>query len=238
MEPVIPFDWLRLLIGDAPPLFLLEITLRVLAIFLWTTTMLRWIGGRSISQLSLVEFLLVIALGSAVGDGMLYPDVPLLHAFLVVFLVIAMDKLIDCGIHTWHGFKTVVDGTPVQLVERGRILTTALKAARIAPSEAHEMLRLKGIRNLGQVETAWMETSGAVSVFCAEPPVPGLPLVPPPVLREAKPLPPDARACCADCGFLTDARAPCPHCGCTDRLAAALPPSRASSLSEEVRQDR
>lgn len=228
MEPVIPFDWLRLLIGDAPPLFLLEITLRVLAIFLWTTALLRWIGGRSISQLSLVEFLLVIALGSAVGDGMLYPDVPLLHAFLVVFLVVAMDKLIDYGIHKWHGFKTVVDGTPIQLVGEGRILTAALKSARIAPSEAHEMLRLKGIRNLGQVETAWMETSGAVSVFCAGAPGPGLPLVPPPVLRDAGPVPAGASACCADCGFLSETSGPCPHCGCTGRLAAtqagALPP--------------
>ena len=42
--------------------------------------MLRWIGSRTIAQLSTVEFLLVIALGSAVGDSMFYAEVPLLHA--------------------------------------------------------------------------------------------------------------------------------------------------------------
>ena len=67
MDQITAFDWQRLFIGDEPPLFLLEIVFRIAVIWPWTMVLLRWIGGRSISQLSLVEFLLVIAPGSAVG---------------------------------------------------------------------------------------------------------------------------------------------------------------------------
>jgi uncharacterized membrane protein YcaP (DUF421 family) len=44
--------------------------------------LVRWVGGRGVAQLSLIEFLLVIAPGSAVGDALFYPEVPLLHAML------------------------------------------------------------------------------------------------------------------------------------------------------------
>lgn len=57
--------------------------------------LLRWLGSRTIGQLSTIEFLLVIALGSAVGDAMFYPDVPLIHALLVVMVVVVANKLLD-----------------------------------------------------------------------------------------------------------------------------------------------
>ena len=83
-EPVVAFDFGRMFLGDEPPLFLLEIVLRTVVIYVYTLVLIRWIGSRSIGQLSLVEFLLVIALGSAVGDAMFYPDVPLIHCMIVI----------------------------------------------------------------------------------------------------------------------------------------------------------
>ena len=80
---LIMFYWKRMFLGDEPPLFLIEILFRTLVIYAYTFILLRWLGSRTIGQLSTIEFLLVIALGSAVGDAMFYPDVPLVHALLV-----------------------------------------------------------------------------------------------------------------------------------------------------------
>src|SRR5690606_22718215 len=88
-------DWKRMLLGDEPPLYLLEIFIRTLIIYAYTLGLLRWLGSRTIGQLSTVEFLLVIALGSAVGDAMFYPDVPLIHALLVVTIVVLANKGLD-----------------------------------------------------------------------------------------------------------------------------------------------
>jgi uncharacterized membrane protein YcaP (DUF421 family) len=82
------FDWRRMLWGDEPPLFLLEIVFRTMVIYGYTMALMRWLGSRTIGQLSSIEFLLVIALGSAVGDAMFYPDVPLLHAIAVITVVV------------------------------------------------------------------------------------------------------------------------------------------------------
>ena len=116
MDPIVPFNWHRLFIGDAPPLFLLEIGFRTGVILIWTGALLRWIGGRSIAQLSVVEFLLVIALGSSVGDSLFYPEVPLIHAMLAILLVVLADRAVDAVMLRWSRVKQVVDGRPVEIL--------------------------------------------------------------------------------------------------------------------------
>lgn len=220
METVVPFDLQRMMLGDQPPLFLAEILFRIAVIWPWTMLLLRWIGGRSISQLSLVEFLLVIALGSAVGDSLFYPDVPLVHAMLVIFVIIAIDKLVDQAIRLFRPAKGIFDGQPVEVLRDGVIHMSARGTRQIGNLELMELLRLKGVENLGSVRCAYMETSGALSVFAADPPRPGLRIVPPVECVPADCSQDQAR-CCVNCGQMDDAASHCPNCG-TDGWAPAI----------------
>jgi uncharacterized membrane protein YcaP (DUF421 family) len=214
MELTIPFDLERMIWGREPALYYLEIAFRVLVIWLWTIVLLRWVGGRSISQMSVVEFLLVIALGSAVGDAMFYPEVPLLHAMLVILMIVLADKGIDIAFRKWSRAKRLVDGQPTEILCNGHLRQAGLKAQGVGPTEVKELLRLNGVRNLGQVELAYMEPSGSLSVFLFPQSRPGLAIVPPREL--APPATPDATSpsCCANCGLLRDLSLPtCPECG-------------------------
>jgi uncharacterized membrane protein YcaP (DUF421 family) len=221
MDQTIPFDLERMIVGTQPALFYLEIAVRVVIIWLWTIVLLRWVGGRSISQMSVVEFLLVIALGSAVGDAMFYPDVPLFHAMLVILLVVLADKGIDVAFRKWSRAKRLVDGTPTEVLRNGHLLQAGMESEGVGPTELKEHLRMKGIRNLGQVERAFMEPSGELSVFSFSRPRAGLSIVPPQEL--AKPPPPDSTSlsCCANCGLVRDpSQRVCPECGATEKAAA------------------
>lgn len=63
MQEIIPsLDWQRIFIGDEPPIFLLEIVVRTVIVYSYSLALIRWIGGRGIGQMSIVEFLLVVAL--------------------------------------------------------------------------------------------------------------------------------------------------------------------------------
>lgn len=210
------FDWQRMIFGDAPPAFLLEILFRTLVIWLWTAALLRWIGGRSISQLSIVEFLLVIALGSATGDAMFYPEVPLVHAMLVILMVCLLDKLLHWAILRWRRAKDIIDGRPVEVMRDGRIISAGSQVNAMGTLELMEMLRLQGIANLGNVRAAYLEPSGKLSVFRFPESHPGLRIVPPVDLTEADHPPPGAEACCRNCGYLAErAEGPC-ACGTDD----------------------
>lgn len=222
METIIPFDWVRLFLGEDPPLFYLEIVFRILVIWTWTMGLLRWIGGRSISQLSVVEFLLVIALGSAVGDAMFYPEVPLIHAMLVIALLVTLDKAVDCAIRRYRVAKRIIDGHPVAILRDGVILCDGLSVRQLGSLELMEMLRLRGVENLASLRAVYLEPSGQLSIFPARESTPGLSIVPPRENLQESPPPDGVIACCENCGLVDEPRGTCPNCG-TDIWVRAAP---------------
>lgn len=177
-QPVEVLDLQRMLFGDESPLFLLEIPVRTLIVYLYTL-LLRWLGSRTIGQLSTVEFLLVIALGSAVGDAMFYPDVPLLHALMVVTVVVVANKLLDILIARSKRAEHLLDGSPQQAIENGVICRDFLSNTALGVSELTQQLRHRGIEHLGQVAHAFVEADGVLTVYKALKEAPGLPIVPP-----------------------------------------------------------
>lgn len=221
MNEIVPFDPVRMFWGSAPLLFYLEIAVRVTVIWLWTVLMLRWVGGRSVSQMSVVEFLLVIALGSAVGDPMFQPDVPLFHAMLVILLVVLADKAVDHAFQNWTNAKRIVDGSPTEVLRDGHLSMAGLQAEKLGAAEVMEFLRLKGVRNLGQVEFAFLEPSGELSVFRYGKPRPGLAIVPPLEMQRTTTGDGTSDLCCVNCGLVRRADlSECPECRETDATVA------------------
>lgn len=227
-EGVQPLDLRRMFIGDLDLLFLAEIALRTTVIFVWLLLLLRIAGKRGVAQLSPLELAIVIGLGSAVGDAMFYAEVPLLHAMLVMALVIGLQRLTAHLIISQERVETFLEGTPVELVRDGVIQIAGLKTSTLSYEDLFERLRPAGVRQLGQVQRAYFEQDGQLSVFChadAEAP-PGLPIVPPWDL-EPPAAPPDAYAgplACLCCGRVVDAEgAAPPPCGCgSTRWTVAL----------------
>lgn len=219
--PVTAFDLTRMLLGDEPPLFLLEIAARTIIIYAYTLLLIRWIGSRSISQLSRVEFLLVIALGSAVGDAMFYPDVPLLHAIVVITIVVLLDKALGFAVSRSPRLEDVIEGRSVQVVHDGLIKCEALNDLNFGHDELFEQLRLREVRHLGQVRAAYLETNGLLSVFKTEAGAerPGLPIDPPWDVKQ----PHEIKS--GEAVGRHSRHLACPHCGNTEFLAdeAAVP---------------
>ncbi len=224
-EPVIAFDFGRMFFGDEPPLFLLEIAIRTVVIYVYTLVLIRWIGSRSIAQLSLVEFLLVIALGSAVGDAMFYPDVPLVHCIVVITVVVLLDKALSYMVARNPRFEDVIEGKSVEVVRNGVIRHRALEGLNFGHDELFEQLRLKNVEHLGQVRAAYLETNGMLSVFTAIPGSerPGLSIDPPWDVREPRKIeagtttPHEGLFACAQCASVMEISANkdlpmCPIC--------------------------
>ncbi|MBX3570358.1 MAG: DUF421 domain-containing protein [Rhizobiaceae bacterium] len=158
----------RILFGEAEtatPAFYLEVVFRTLVMYLYTIVLARMVGQGAIGQIGPFEFVLVIAVGSASGDPMLYPEVGLLQGILVITLVILLHRLTGFVFSRNRKLERAVEGLPVLMIENGRIRDKALGSGTVSEAELMSLLRLAGVRDTGEVERAFLETSGKLSVF-------------------------------------------------------------------------
>ncbi len=163
--PIIPFDFQRIFFGDLPWLYTAEVVFRTIVIYVFALLLIRWLSRRAVGQLSLVEFLLVIALGSAVGDPMFYPNVPLLHAMIVMTVVVLLNRGLDQLIARNDRAERLIEGMPVPLVHDSLINYQNLQRLIINRDELFQYLRVAGVEQLGEVRDAYMEQSGKISLF-------------------------------------------------------------------------
>lgn len=166
MEKITPFDWERIFLGkENDYLFMLEIGFRVVFIYLFAVIMMRFMGKRGNRSLSVFENVLIIALGSATGDTMFYPKVPLLYACIVIALIVGLSRLLQYLQLVSKPINTFLDGKPLMLIKDGEILNKGLDKSRIRKEELYGMLRNQGIKQLKEIEFAFLERTGNLSIF-------------------------------------------------------------------------
>lgn len=160
-----PLDWQRLLLGLAPPLYLIEILLRIVMLFLVLLLVVRLLGKRERQSLSPMQQMLMIALGSAAGDVMLYPDFSIAYAAMVLvgvtFLTIGLENLANRS----RGVRDYLESRPRVLVRDGIIDCSALTIERTTKRELFASLRCAGAVAMTQVDIAVLEVTGAISVI-------------------------------------------------------------------------
>lgn len=155
----------RILMGDQDAGFALEILFRTTIVYFYTLMLMRWLGGRTVAQLSIVEFLLVIAIGSAVGDLLFYDDVPMLPAMFAILLVAGYNKLVDKAILASPWLSRIFEGRPRIVISDGRIHDGRLHRQGIGRDELYSKLRQSGVDDLAQVKFAILEADGRISVL-------------------------------------------------------------------------
>lgn len=149
---------------------ILEIIFRTSFMYFYTILNIRLMDKRSMGQLSPFEIIIIIALGTSVGDPMFYTHVPLLQAMIVISTIVLVERFISKLIDKSSWAETFMVGNPVLLIEHGEPNHKALDKQSISMNELCSFLRIKGVSDIGQVEYAFLEPSGNISVLLAQNP--------------------------------------------------------------------
>ncbi|MDX1550049.1 MAG: DUF421 domain-containing protein [Lysobacter spongiicola] len=162
------FEWDRLLVGLPPKLYFLEIGLKAVVVFAILLTVMRLIGKRGQQDLSPMQQMLMIALGSAAGDALLYPTVPLAYAAVILIGITLLNVGLERASGRWRSVRNYVESEPRVLVRNGVVDYEAMAKERTTRRELYAELRMKGARSLEQVHCAVLEVTGDISVFLNE----------------------------------------------------------------------
>lgn len=215
---LLELNWKELFLGHEEWSFLLEIILRTVIMFLAIIIGLRILGKRGVKQLSIFELVVIIGLGSAAGDPMFNKDVGIISSILVFIVIILLYSIVTFFIGRSKKFERMVEGSSIYLIKDGEFAIENFKKENLGSDEFFAELRLKGISQLGQVETAIEEISGEISVFYYEDNDVkyGLPIMPDSLKSPLKRIYKESQYSCIFCGhteFKAEGNtAHCPKC--------------------------
>ena len=153
------FDLQRMFVGDFPLLFLAEIAVRTFVLYAYALIMLRFMGRRGMRQISVFDLAIIIALGSAVGDPMFYPDVPLLHGMVVITVIVVVERLLAEIVQRSEKADTFISGKPIRVVYEGRLELLENGESGLSREELFSELRCLQVQQLGQ--STWLTWSRA-----------------------------------------------------------------------------
>ena len=143
------------------------IILRTASIFLYAFLALRFLGKRHLSHLMYTDLMVIIAFGSAVGDVMIYGEnvAHLYGSMLAITVVTVIVKVLEeISSHSKLG-STIIDGSAVLLIDNGKVVAHALEHENLSEDMVLSLLRVKGHNSISEVEKAFIEPDGEVSVI-------------------------------------------------------------------------
>ncbi len=171
-------DWQRILAGEVPPEFFIEVILRIAVIYVLLMLTMRIMGKRMAAQLNAGELAALVTLAAAIGVPLQAPDRGLLPAIIIAFIVVVIQRMIARWSFKNEKFEQLTQGDQSLLVDNSVMNLTEMRRSRITRERLFAQLRSAGITNLGQVRKMYLESSGAFSIVRETNEKPGLTLIP------------------------------------------------------------
>ena len=162
------WDWTRIILGGVPPIFLVEVIIRVVVLYLLLIVSMRIMGKRMSAIISRNEMIAMVSLAAAVGLPMQDPARGLLPPIIIAGVVIGVQRIISTRTLGNPEFESTVVGSIKDLAQDGRLELENMKKTRVPRERLVTEFRTRGVYNLGKVQRAYLEANGAFTVFFFE----------------------------------------------------------------------
>lgn len=168
----------RILMGDVPGEFLIEVIFRIVFLFLLLLFSMRLMGRRMAATLNRNELAALVALAAAIGVPMQEPARGLLPAMIIALVVILIQRSIANIASRNKWFEMVSQDKYDVLVEDGELNQDCMKKTGLSQDRVFAELRSAGVYNLGQVERLYIESGGRFNVLLYDEPKTGKSILP------------------------------------------------------------
>ncbi|MBA3659010.1 MAG: DUF421 domain-containing protein [Gemmatimonadales bacterium] len=139
--------------------------MRAVVVYLFLLALFRLAGKRSLSQVTTFDLVLTLIISEAVQQALISDDNSMTNAFLLVLTLVGLDILLSFIKQRSQRLSRLLDGTPVVVVEDGRLLRDRMKRERVDEGDIlHAAREHQGLASLDEIAYAVVERSGGITV--------------------------------------------------------------------------
>lgn len=133
----------------------------ILALFILT----KILGKSQITELTPFDFVAAVVLGELVGNALFDKEAGVLEIGYVIIIWGSALYLIKIITLKFKGSRFIIEGKPSIMIHKGELIYEELRKNKIDIYEIQQLLRMKDVFSVQEVEYAILETNGSLSVL-------------------------------------------------------------------------
>ena len=136
---------------------------RAALLYLLAVLSMRVMGKRQIGQLQPFELVVVIIIAELAATPLEDTGKPILYGVIPMIALIVCHSFLSVLIMRSQKARAMLCGQPTVLMRGGALCEKQMRKMSVTLNDLMEELRLCGMQDLSQVETAVLETGGTIS---------------------------------------------------------------------------
>lgn len=141
----------------------LQIVLLAVVSFIVLFIIAKVLGYRQISELSFFDYIVGITIGSIAAEISTNIDIEWWKGITAMVIYAAFDVVLGLLSQKSISARKVIDGTPIIIINKGKISKQGLKKAKIEVDDLLTAARVAGYFNIADIDYAIMEITGKIS---------------------------------------------------------------------------
>lgn len=141
----------------------MDLAIRAVVLYVFIIFVMRMVGRRELSSLTAVDLVLLIVMGDAIQQGLTQDDYSVTGAVIVISTFAVLQVFTAYTGYRSKRMRKLLEGSPVVLIDDGRVLDGNLKRQRLTTDDVAEEMRLQQIVSFDDVRWGILEANGRMS---------------------------------------------------------------------------
>jgi uncharacterized membrane protein YcaP (DUF421 family) len=143
----------------------MDAILRGATMFIFLLVLFRLTGKRTLNSVTPFDLVLLLIISEAAQNAMIGQDYSITNSFLVILTIVGLDILLSFVKQHSHRAEQILDGSPLLIVEHGRLLEERMHKSRVDQEDIMAAARQhQGLERLEQIKYAVLEINGDISI--------------------------------------------------------------------------
>ena len=143
---------------------LLFVAEHTLLIYLAVILGLRLVGRRQLSQLNVMDLVVIVVMGSAVETSMVAGDTSLPAGLVSTITLLLANRLLNTVTTRSRRLRHLLGGGPILLVHNGSLVDANLRRDGLTLEDVLEAIRERGFDCISSIRFAVLEADGSIHV--------------------------------------------------------------------------
>ena len=143
---------------------MINLVIRCVIIYVVVIAMVRLMGKRQIGELQPSELVITILISDVASMPLQNMEMPLISTVTSLLVLVMFEVLLSVISIKSRKARKLLQGNSVMIIKNGKLIESSLRLIRYSIDDLMEALRLKDVFDISQVQYAYIETNGAISV--------------------------------------------------------------------------